>query len=289
MLNHVARAAVAELEALGIRDLTGDEYVELNDLGRAQLDAGRELREAFLAHPVRLGNEVLRPLTCAGADFLVRVAQACSSSSGGGEVTTWAFAYALARGHEPGAFDGLVTAADVARAVEAWRKGLCATQREVVEACNEVSKLEDAALCEDARTAWDVARNFLESDPDVGEDVADAAAVVEGALHAAILRRTPAAPAASGGEVPSWRTTCNTLAVATGTDAEYWMHRPLAETLKAFETAMKFAAARAAFGAGFDDGARAPDEAVLRAIRAVRDCMRRIVGRRRRCGNGGGE
>lgn len=259
-LNDHARAALAELSDLGVRDPTPDEIVALQELG-ARLDAATDdtgLRGRGL--PVRVGDVLLWPMTCAGQDWW---ALAAEWFRGSGALLSAAWAFCLAHGRDAGMLESLSERAMATEAVRAWFRGIIVTLSELDEACGLVEAIE-AERSEDAArmalaglAAWDPERRaslhglYPELAPRPAEDTTKRTAFF-------------------------WRRYCAELAAIAGGSPAEWYGRERRETVHCYALAVTALAMRAG-GAGPE---HAP-EAVVAAVRALRQEIAAIAERRK--------
>lgn len=140
MVSELARGDWEELKAQGLEPSL-DDFDRLNQIALRLKDGA----ETTCANFPRIGwaGDVpfYEPTFAAFAwyhEFAVRVAANDET-----EITLWAFA--LAHGREPNAFDDLTTPSKIDKAVSAWAKKLPVTRDEILRACRyAVSGFDDA-------------------------------------------------------------------------------------------------------------------------------------------------
>lgn len=239
-LNPVARAAIEELRRVfHVTDLTPDEIVELNDLGAAQMAAGKSRGgEVFLSPPIRVGSLVLHPLTCAGMDFADRWAdEPMSANAKFGLVP-----FALAFGRKPEELAKLITAGDVERRVEEWLATVDVSRGELEDACTALLRGRDDIFGTDIRTALVQVCDWMEVwNPELAAQVRE-----EGVSALDSLRKEREKECTS--ETSNWRKISFELGAMTGVEPDYWYRQDRALTLVAYKTACERESMRAGFG-----------------------------------------
>lgn len=266
-INKVARAAIEELRSrFGVNDLTPDEVLELNDLGAAQLAAGKPRDgDERIAAPVRVGNVLLHPLTCAASDFLERF----NDERIPAQLRTLLIPFAMAHGRsdELAAFE---TVAQVRKALRAFRRAAGATKHDLDDAASELISSETVS----PETASDLRADVLAVcawicawDKALGDAVRDAC-----------LARLKAAAEEREAENPRgafyWRRLAVELGALTGLSPDYWYDADRSQALVAW---------RAVWERESRQARGAPDEnaPVLKALKALRQTMARIVDSRK--------
>ena len=261
-LNRHARAAISELAGLGVHDCTPDEIVALHILGERLDRAGESVAPSCRGVlPVRCGNAILWPMTCAGNDWW----EMAKGWFRGEKMLSAALGFCLAHGRDPERLLSLYDPQDAARALSKWFRGLSATLQELEQACETAYAIEADSARDSARLA--LAELFAWR-PDK-----------EAALRAIF---PDLCPAKSGAEAPDrepaaffWRGYCAELAALCGGSPAEWYGRDRRETVRAYATAVEALAVRAF--------APAPSQSnpVTDAIRALRHQIAEILERRR--------
>ena len=258
-LNPVARNAIEELRRVhGVANLTPDEIVELNDLGAAQLAAARSEDGDVTSPPVRVGNVLLHPMTCAAADFIER----WSSVPLPRRARMLLVPFAMARGREPDALFALACAKEVVRAVREFGRRAGATPDELDEASAALLRAGDA-----------------ESGPTMREHVLAVCDWIGawnegmgGSIRALCLARLAEERRAEEVESPAesmhWRKLSVRLGAITGVSPDYWY---------AEDRVLALHGLRAAIRHGRQGGADEVPQRVVDALAALRAAMKRIV------------
>ena len=263
-LNPVARAAIEELRRVfHVTDLTPDEIVELNDLGAAQMAAGKSRGgEVFLSPPLRVGSIVLHPLTCAGLDFVDRwEGENMSANAKFGLVP-----FALAFGRQPEELAKLITASDVERRIEEWLATVDVSRGELEDACTAILRGRDDIFGTDIKTAIVQVCDWMEVwNPGLAAQVREES---RAALDSLRKERESEYKTDSS----YWRRISFELGAMTGVEPDYWYRQDRALTLVAYKTACERESARA--GIGRKDGEK-PE--LIAEIAKQRKAILRIV------------
>ena len=266
-LNPVARAAIEELRRVfHVTDLTPDEIVELNDLGAAQMAAGKRSGEYALRSPVRVGNVALHPLTCAASDFVTRWNGPEGGLSRRGRL--YLIPYALAHGRDPEALSSarLGTARDVELAIADWRRGVGATAQELDDASADLLSSDTSAQARVdvlREEALDVCDWIATWSPGLGSSVRDAAL-------ARLADEREKAEADDPADASFWRRLAIKVGARTGVSPDYWYAQDRFATLTAYREALNMAGP-----------AEGSDGDSIRALSELRKAMKRIVDARK--------
>jgi len=279
-LNPVARAAIEELRH--VTDLTPDEIVELNDIGAAQMAAGGEnFRDLAVQSPVRAGNIVLRPLTCAASDFLDRFLYIIDD---GTQEANWLVPFAMANGTDTALLDGIVDERDLRRALRKWARKCTASVDEVFRAVEAVRRGDGFEV---AVKAGDLLHSFCDAimplDPtsaecvrDLGEQVLRKMSAVEEAVERKRRKGRPPKPEAPEDDFARgtlrWKALAAELGAMTGVSPDYWYAEDRNIALIAYRRACEMIAK-----SGVNGSADAPKRAVVESIAKLRAAVLRIV------------
>lgn len=263
-LNNVARAAIEELRGLGVSDLTPDEVVRLNDLGAAQIAAGRERDGTAIRPPVRVGSLLLRPPTLAAEDFVVRFADFVRP-----ENQPAFFPWILSHDDE---LDGIQTADELNRALRRFRRACRATRAELEEAVESVLGNGDFENAESLRNSiLRVAAFAAERYPGFGATIREKCLAL---LREAEKARTVRA-GSEGSDLPGygmWRKIAIDLAVMTGIPVDVWYREDTRSALIAYRRAWEVLTVKGGGGTGGTDGKPPPE-----LVRSVAEMRREIA------------
>lgn len=267
-LNQAARAEIDNLAGEGIKDLTPDEVVMLNDIGGRLMDAGRDSGYVRVRPPVECGGLVLHPLTLAASDYI-------SVATGGrtGRGSFWAIVSALVHAREPDELERLYSR--WARLAECARlRHRCSATREELEAAvcaamtgDEVEQATVARL--DAMALCAYIERFNEP---------LAYAIRTKALEF-IEEREVKIPDERFSGWRAWRSFAAELGTMTGVSPDYWYREDHRIALKCYVDAKKAALAKAGV---LPKGEASRD--VVEAMKAMMDAKEEIRARRRNNG-----
>ena len=281
-LNEPARAAIADLRASGVADLSPDEVMALQDCGDALLRARRKDGTGPVAEPpVEVGGIVLHPMTLCAADYLVRAGR-CDRP----ENRLWHVVVALANARDPAALDALDTR---------WRRWLaargimrrCAATRGEVERAVEMVMGGDRVDAEtEAIAATHCIADYIEPDDRALAQFIREKAFGHIARHGTDRERMRAASGAEAKPAPDvafWHGMAAEMAALTGTDAALWLATDSLLFVRLWREAhereeMRQTAALQAFGSGRRESV-APE--MVAAIKAMQDEKARIRARRK--------
>lgn len=268
MLCQTARAAIDELRSMGVTDLTPDEIVTVSDLARTVENAAASLSGgAARAFPVVVAGVKFMPPTCAAEDWISRFSDVARSSG----LALPFYAYALAHGREPEAFDH-ATPRDAAKAVRRWWKALPLTAAEVDSAIDALACVASTTARAGALHGFSALESFFRGNPEAKE----ALSKIDQLLS------VKAKPEAETQQVSQfWRNLCLRLSGMVCGDVESWYYRSRDEALRLFGYAMEIAALKAG------DDSSASEKAPVVEIRALRAEIARIEKTRKAVDNGG--
>lgn len=272
-LNPVARAAIEELRRVfHVTDLTPDEIVELNDLGAAQMAAGKGKYGVALTPPIQVGNVVLHPLTLAGMDFMERFVDDIPR-----KLRNWFFPWLLAHSRSQGDLERINTPEDLAAAIKAFLRRSTATPEELDAACSLLLAESDAENAESMRQkALEVASFAGIRDPALGETIR--VKVTEWLRDDQDKKEADGAP-----EYGVWKKFAVDLGVMTGVSPDYWYFEDRRATLIAFRRACEITAIKAA---AFGADEKKPSPEMISAIAELRRAVVRICAARKERENG---
>lgn len=262
-INKVARAAIEELRSrFGVTDLTPDEVLELNDLGAAQLAAGKPRDgDERVAAPVRVGNVLLHPLTCGAQDFYERWQETPLPAA----LRTLLIPFAMCHAREPHWLEQIHTNGDLRNELRAFRRTAGATTAELDEAAADILSVEnESPECEAGilSAVLQVCSWISSWDSAVAASVRDLCKLK---LEEARRRREAENPRGAF----HWRNLCVKLGAITGVSPDYWYSLETQLTLVAWNCVLEREERRA--------GADSVKPALVNAIKAMRGAMQRIV------------
>lgn len=281
-LNNVARAAIEELRGLGVTDLTPDEVVRLNDLGAAQMAAGRTHGGISFVPCIECGNVILRSPSVAALDLLDRLGE-----SVGPRAKSLLFAYLCHASGDADALRAIETPRQLERAVSAFRRHCTATKTELDNAVAVLFGEGEFKASEDLRDAILRVADFAGTRyPGFG------AAIREKCL--AFLRADDAKRERGDedSDFALWHKVAVELAALTGVSPDYWFREDHRAALLAYRTATDAAAARsgagmvAAIAGGGGSEAHEPPPEVVAAIAEMRRTIAEIYTARKERNHG---
>jgi len=262
-LNPVARSAINELRRVfHVTDLTPDEIVELNDLGAAQMAAGKSSDGERICAPVRVGNVTLHPLTCAAEDWLEYWEDKRLSRKAEGVLIP----FAMAHGREPDLLWGILTGRDAERELRAFRRKAGATEAELDDACTDLLRGDEDIVAPSIRVSALAVCDWIGAwDKDLAQ-----------LLRQLCLTRLEEEKERAEAETPRvasrWRRFSAELGAMTGVSPDYWYSADRSLALVAYRRAIEQEAFRAGLGAkGFEKSG------VITALAAQRKAVKRIV------------
>lgn len=291
-LNNVARTAIEELRGLGVTDLTPDEVVRLNDLGAAQLSAGKERDGIALTPPVRVGNVTLHPVTCAASDFLERMRERVPSGLG---LSLMLVPFAMAHGRDPAFLESIITGADFLKAVTAWMRKIDVSLDELGKAVSRVTNGDSIERQESLRESLlSFCSGVQAHDPLSAHMVLDLGKrILDDIERQAAASRGGVNQNGEGGESnedENPRNPCDRLwfkkfaaelGALTGVSPDYWYAQDRRLAVIAYRKVRERASAMAsAFGRGAS--AKQPSAELVEAVQALRRGIAEIVESRRR-------
>lgn len=266
-LNPVARAAIEELRRVfHVTDLTPDEIVELNDLGAAQMAAGKSSDGERIYAPVRVGNVTLHPLTCAASDWLEYWEDKRLSR----KAASVLIPFAMARGREPDFLWGVLTCKDAERELRAFRRMAGATEEELDEVCADLLRGDDDIVAPGIRDSALAVCDWI------GVWDKDLARLLRQLCLARLDEERGAAEAETPRVASRWRRISAELGAMTGVSPDYWYSADRSLALVAYRRAIEQEAFRAGLGRKESE-----NSSVISMLAAQRRIVKRIVGLRK--------
>lgn len=266
-LNPVARSAIEELRRVfHVADLTPDEIVEINDLGAAQMAAGKGRGELAVASPIKVGNTVLHPLTLAALDFIDRWSEEPLTD----EAKFGIIPFALAFGRKPEELNGVVAASEIQSRVCGWLASLDVSRAELEEACTAVLRSGSDIFGTDIRDALVTVCDWMEV---WNKPLAD---TVRCEATARLDEQRKERETESRKDSAYWRRLSFELGALTGVEPDYWYRQDRALALVAYKAAYE----RDAFRAGGTQKDHEKTE-LISSIARLRKAMLRIVNLRK--------
>ena len=265
-INKVARAAIEELRShFGVNDLTPDEVLELNDLGAAQIAAGKPRDgDERIASPVRVGNVELNPMTCAAQDFYERWQDAPIPA----KLRRIIIPYAMSHAREPRVFASILSRKDLLEALRLFRRNAGATPEELDEAAADILAVDNASpegFSEVRDSVLSVCDWVCSWDIGLGEPLRELCKARLEELRSEKERANPRGAF-------QWRKLAVELGALTGVSPDFWYEEDHVLALLAFR--LVFERDRRKSPAVFADSGKAE---LVEAISGLRKAMARIV------------